>query len=197
MAYLFCLMGKSSTGKDTILAHLKTDKTLSLRPVIPYTTRPKRSHETDGEAYRFITRQELCRWEKLGQVIERRIYNTVQGDWHYCTLDDGQIDFSKASYIMITVPSAFLALKARFGEDNVIPLYIYANDYDRLLRAINREKKEESPDYTELCRRFVADSQDFSENILTELGIKKTYLNDCLSKCVLELKKDIRHIINK
>lgn len=38
MGKMICLMGKSSSGKDTIYKHLMEDPRLSLRPIVPYTT---------------------------------------------------------------------------------------------------------------------------------------------------------------
>jgi len=184
-------MGKSSTGKDTLFSRLIADKTLGLRPVVLYTTRPKRSHEKDGRTYHFITPQQLAEHEAAGRVIERRTYRTVQGDWHYCTLDDGQIDLDSASYLMITVPSGFEALRARFSNERVVPLYIWVDDDVRLIRAISRERRQQKPDYDELCRRFLADNRDFSEEMLSRLGIKKRYRNDSLKECVAALKADI------
>jgi len=184
-------MGKSSTGKDTLFSRLIADRALGLRPVVPYTTRPRRSHETDGVTYHFITPERLAEHEAAGRVIERRTYRTVQGDWHYCTLDDGQIDLDTASYLMITAPGAFEAIRARFGEERVVPLYIWADDEARLLRAIGRERKQPKPDYDELCRRFLADNRDFSEETLARLGVKKRYRNDSLKDCAAALKTDI------
>lgn len=40
MGKIICLMGKSSSGKDTIYKNLMEDKSLGLRKLIPYTTRP-------------------------------------------------------------------------------------------------------------------------------------------------------------
>ena len=48
MGKIICLMGKSSSGKDTIYKNLMEDKSLGLRKLIPYTTRPMR----EGEAGR-------------------------------------------------------------------------------------------------------------------------------------------------
>lgn len=47
MAKLFVIMGKSSTGKDTVYKELL--KSGSLKPIVMYTTRPMREGETDGK----------------------------------------------------------------------------------------------------------------------------------------------------
>ena len=48
MGKIFYLMGKSSSGKDTIFKELKKRMTF-LHTVTIYTTRPMREQERDGE----------------------------------------------------------------------------------------------------------------------------------------------------
>ncbi|KMT22949.1 guanylate kinase [Clostridium cylindrosporum] len=194
MGKIFCLMGKSSSGKDTIFREIKEDKNLGLLPIIGYTTRPKRTDETNGVEYYFIDNNTLSGYRECGKLIEERVYNTVSGDWHYCTLDDGQIDLSK-NYILITTLESYNSLKAYFGEEYVVPFYIKVDDGIRLERALIREMKQENPNYDELCRRFLADSVDFSEENLSKLGIKKSYSNYDLDKCIDKIKKEILNLI--
>src|SRR5690554_4397368 len=111
MGKIYCLMGKSSSGKDTILKILKEDNKLNLKPVIPYTTRPKRSNEENGRDYYFIDEETLKKFELAGKIIEKRKYNTARGIWYYCTIDDGQIDLSTGNYLLITTLEAYLNLK--------------------------------------------------------------------------------------
>ena len=42
MNRIFCLMGKSASGKDKLFKALLTDETLNLKKVVIYTTRPIR-----------------------------------------------------------------------------------------------------------------------------------------------------------
>ena len=51
MGNIYCLMGKSASGKDTIYNRLLAMEKLHLRRVVPYTTRPMRSGETDGQTF--------------------------------------------------------------------------------------------------------------------------------------------------
>ena len=92
MGRLYCLIGKSGSGKDTIFKHLLSDSELSLSPVVTYTTRPRRDNETDGVEYNFITDERLNDYKKSGKIIELRRYDTVKGAWYYCTVDDGRIN---------------------------------------------------------------------------------------------------------
>ena len=195
MGKIFCLMGKSSSGKDTIFKEINEDKDLDLKPIISYTTRPKRINETNGVEYFFINKDELNKFEKENKVIEKRVYHTVHGDWFYGTINDGQIDLSKNNYLLITTLEAYESLRDYFGDDKVCPFYIDIEDGIRLERALEREKRQDKPNYDELCRRFLADNQDFSDENLSNLGINKFYINENLESCINNIKKDILNLI--
>ena len=47
----------------------------------------------------------------------------------------------------------------------------------RLERALRREKKQETPKYEEMCRRFLTDAEDFSEEKLQAAGIDVRFEN--------------------
>ena len=195
MGKIFCLMGKSSSGKDTIFKEINEDKDLDLKPIISYTTRPKRINETNGVEYFFINKDDLNKFEKENKVIEKRVYHTVHGDWFYGTINDGQIDLSKNNYLLITTLEAYESLRDYFGDDKVCPFYIDIEDGIRLERALEREKRQDNPNYDELCRRFLADNQDFSDENLSNLGINKFYINENLESCINNIKKDILNLI--
>ena len=83
MGNIYCLMGKSASGKDTIYNRLLAMEKLHLRRVVPYTTRPMRSGETDGQTYVFCTEQQVADFEAAGKIIELRAYHTVYGIWKW------------------------------------------------------------------------------------------------------------------
>lgn len=195
MGKIFCLMGKSSSGKDTIFKEISDDKELDLKPIISYTTRPKRINENNGVEYFFINKDDLERLERENKVIEKRVYHTIHGDWFYGTINDGQIDLDKNNYLLITTLESYESLKNYFGEDKVCPFYIDIEDGIRLERALEREKRQENPNYNELCRRFLTDNQDFSYENLSNLGINKYYTNENLQICINNIKKDILNLM--
>ena len=185
------MMGKSSSGKDTIYKKLLKELPDRFKTVVPYTTRPIRSGETDGVEYRFRTVSDYKKLLESGKIIESRVYHTVHGDWYYFTADDGQIDLHKNDYILIMTPEGCAGLKKYFGDDMVLPIYIEVEDGIRLYRAVERERSQESPKYAELCRRYLADEIDFAEDNLRAIGVKKHYNNIDLETCVREICKDI------
>ena len=46
--------------------------------------------------------------------------------------------------------------------------------------------------YDELCRRFLADSKDFSEENLRAAGIEKRFQNVDLEECIEAIEREIR-----
>ncbi len=191
MHKLFVVMGKSAAGKDTVFKEI-TRRDLNLKTVAGYTTRPIRDGEKNGEEYFFVTKEELWRLQESNKVIEHRAYDTMHGVWDYFTVDDGQIDFNERSSIMIGTLDTYRKIREYLGKDRVVPLYLEVEDGIRLERALAREKTQKKPKYTELCRRFLADEEDFKEENLLELGINKRYNNEKSEICILNIEKDIR-----
>ncbi|MCI9155929.1 MAG: guanylate kinase [Lawsonibacter sp.] len=161
MSRIFCLVGKSCSGKDTLYARI-LERCPELVPVILHTTRPRRPGEVDGQTYHFVTQEQLRRYEELGQVIEKREYHTNQGLWTYFTLRFS-LDTDR---LMITTLDGARALMDCY--DGVQLVYLHVDDRTRLLRYIQRESCQERPDYTEVCRRFVADQADFAQERLDQ-----------------------------
>ena len=190
MGKIFYVMGKSSSGKDTIYKQLR-ERDKALRTVLPYTTRPIREGETEGVEYFFVDKDKLARMREGRQIIEERSYNTKCGVWTYFTADDGQIDLEKYDYLMIGTLVSYSALKEYFGAEKIVPVYIQVEDGERLLRAVSRERKEPVPKYAELCRRFLADEKDFSEEQLQRAGVEVRFENEDLEKCLEEIERFI------
>lgn len=188
MGKIYCMMGKSSSGKDTIYKMLLADRELSLKKVIPYTTRPMRSGETDGVEYFFCSEAQLAEFQDQGRVVELRAYNTVHGIWNYFTLQDYQLEDEAGNYLLIGTLESYLKIRDYFGIGRVIPIYIEVEDGIRLQRALDRERGQKEPKYEELCRRFLADAADFSEEKLFEAGIKERFVNDDLKETVQNIK---------
>lgn len=190
MGRLFCILGKSGSGKDTVFKRLLNDESINLKPLVTYTTRPRRLNETDGVEYHFISEQELRSFKVAGKIIELRKYETVKGIWYYCTVDDGSLNLESGNYLVIATLEGLCCLKKRFGE-HIVPLYVEVEDGVRLSRALNRERVQAKPDYYELCRRFLADGEDFSAQRLAEAEITKTFSNDNLDYCIESIKNYI------
>jgi len=184
------LMGKSASGKDTIYKKVKEEMP-ELKPIVIYTTRPIREGETEGVEYYFVDESKLQELEQAGKVIELRAYNTVHGVWKYFTVDDGQFD-REDHLIAIGTLESYVQLRKYFGDEKLIPIYVEVEDGIRLERALAREKAQKVPKYEELCRRFLADAADFSEEKLQEAGITRRFANVSMAECVQEIVANIK-----
>lgn len=191
MGKIFCLMGKSSTGKDTIGKYLL--KTMDLKNIVLYTTRPIREGELEGREYYFVNNDEFKELETSGKVIEKRVYNTIHGDWTYATVDSN-IDLENNNYLVLNTLIGYEKLVNYYGKDTVIPLYIWVDLNTRIDRAFTREEQEKNPKYREICRRFIKDEEDFKEENLTRLEILEDnrFENDNLDRCIYQIEKKIK-----
>ena len=183
------IVGKSSVGKDTIYQILK--KKLNIKTYVMYTTRPIRTGEKNGVDYYYLQQEEMEKYikETDSKVIEYRTYNTVYGPWTYATIIDKQFD-SDENMLMEGTLESYNAVRHYFVNNekvNLIPIYIEVDDGVRLERALKREREQENPKYEELCRRFLADSKDFSEEKIKESGITKRFQNNNIDECVQEI----------
>lgn len=191
MGKIYCIMGKSSTGKDALFKKILGDERLALKTIVPYTTRPMRAGEQNGVEYFFCDEEKVEQLEREGRIIELRAYDTVHGIWKYFTVNDDQIDLKNQDYLIIGTLESYLKIRDYFGKDKVVPIYIEVEDGERLSRALCRERMQENPKYEELCRRFLADAKDFSEEKLKEAGITRRFINQDLD----ETEKEIRELI--
>lgn len=196
MGRIFCIIGKSGSGKDTVLSGILNKNVLGLENVVTYTTRPRRINETEGKEYFFTDNDTLFKLEKEGKIIEKRCYHTVHGDWNYFTCD---IDISgEVDHIMIGTPDVVDKLYERYDRDSVYVIMLELDNRERLLRCINRESGQKSPNYSEVCRRYLADESDFDEERMNKY--KNLYRVDSLhsqDENVDECLKIINSIIEK
>ena len=151
---IIAIMGKSASGKDSLLkALLQEPQFIKAKPIISCTTRPIRENEMNGIDYHFLTNEQFTNLVLSNRMLEATVFN----DWCYGT----SIDSLSTSGINIGVfnPEGCEAL--RQNENITLCLiYVEATDKTRLLRSLNREK---NPDCHEIVRRFNADEMDFCE----------------------------------
>lgn len=167
------ICGRSGSGKDT-LANMLLEKHPDLVSVINYTTRPMRPGETDGKEYHFCKTEDLNWFRDTDNIVEERVYHTAEGDWYYFTVDNGFFDLSHKEYLVVGSLEMYDSYVKYFGEDYVKMIYLEVPEKELLERTIERENAKVNPNYAEVCRRFYADSKDFSENNLITHGIYKS-----------------------
>ena len=121
MGKIYCVMGKSSSGKDTVYKKLK-EQYKEFRLIVPYTTRPIREGEKDGVEYYFVDPEQFRAMKEDGKVIESRSYNTKCGIWTYFTADDGQVSVGNDSYLGIGTLESFVRLREYYGNEVMLSL---------------------------------------------------------------------------
>lgn len=196
MANLIYIMGKSSSGKDTIYQRIKNEINTNL--YVPYTTRPKRDGEQEGREYHFLERKQFEQLEKQDKVMEQRTYNVIniRGEkdiWTYATIADSQWE-KEGDFLSIGTLESYTSILEYLEEHpernlKMVPVYIFIDEQEREKRARKREKTQLKPNYEEMERRLKKDNIDFSEEKLATAGITKneTFENYDLDKCVRQI----------
>ncbi len=192
MGKIILFMGASSSGKNVIKRRLIKENKFALKEMIMSTTRPMRTGEVEGRDYYFKTEEEMLELEEQGKIIEKRKYDTVYGPWYYFTTSSN-IDLENYNYIGDNTLGGLDKFVKFYGIENIISLLIKVDDGIRLQRALDREKREENPKYQELCRRFLSDSLDFSEENINKRPITSIINNNSsLDNTMEEVEKVLK-----
>ena len=150
---VLALFGESGNGKDYIqreLIRLFPDQT---KGIVSCTTRPRRDYEVDGKDYYFMTVSVFGEKVLNGTMLEATCFN----DWFYGTAIE-ELECNKINIGVFNVEGIRCLISD--SRLDVIPIYITASPKTRLMRAL---KREDNPDCHEICRRFLADEQDFAD----------------------------------
>lgn len=162
MKPIFCIVGKSGSGKTTYLKALmknKRIKLLNIQELKYHTTRSKRYPEEDS--YHFATYKDYNN-TPVKNIIESRKYKKIDEDViYYTTTGDIYDNDAKA---LICAASVDQAISYYNKLDNVYIIDINVATKDRLIRLIDRCKSEN--EYYEVCRRTIEENNEYN-NIKT------------------------------
>lgn len=150
---LVCLIGKSGSGKNTILNKVLEKYPNDFHRVVNTTTRPPRENEQDGIDYHFINKEEFAKRVLTGDMIEASQF----GDQFYGT-DFKELSLDKVNIGIFNPQSIYCLAEDKSIETDIY--YIKASDKNRLLRQLDRE---ENPDIGEIMRRYKTDEIDFED----------------------------------
>lgn len=152
MYKIYALIGKSASGKDTIVNELlkKSDK---FHGVVSHTTRPKRDYEIDKKDYYFVTEEDISKLCEEDKILELSCFNS----WLYGTCIDS-FDKEKINIGVFNI-QGINSLCEREDVDLRV-FYVQTKDKLRLIRQLSRE---ENPNIQEILRRYETDEQDFKE----------------------------------
>lgn len=193
MRNIFCIMGRSGSGKDSAYKQLLNSTGINFNKVILYTTRPMRQGEQNGREYYFVSDEEFEHLKTQNKFIEIREYHTVQGIWKYAT----SIDSFKESgnYLAIGTPESFQSLKKIF-KDNLHDIFISVDNEILLERTVLRAEGDNTQNIEEIKRRFEADSLDFGSDKLKAAGISNIFENNGnLEDCVASIRDYINSVL--
>ena len=160
---ILALYGKGGTGKDTIQKWLVSNNK-DFNGIISYTTRPIRDNEKDGIDYYFIDNEEFAKKVLNGSMLEATEFN----GWFYGTgLESLVLDEINVGVFNME------GIECLMQDDrlDIIPVEIYAPAKTRLERMISRE---ENPNCSEICRRFLSDEKDFDSELYDEISCEGT-----------------------
>ena len=94
MGKIFCVMGKSASGKDTIYNKILQDDSLMLSRIIPYTTRPIRDGETQDKDYHFCNEEDVKRLSAQERIMAHAsVYD------YYMSLSDIKHERKACNYL--------------------------------------------------------------------------------------------------
>lgn len=170
MGKLFYIIGKSAAGKDTVYKKILETYPI-LKPLVTYTTRPMRPSEQEGVQYHFIDHDKMQELIQQGRVYEHRDYHVSNGDiWEYATVRDNEFNLDGDNdYITIGTLVSMNSLLEHIPPYKIIPIHVRCSAVERLRRAVERENKSDHPDFKEVCRRFLSDEEDYSDDKLLNL----------------------------
>lgn len=154
MEKIFCILGKSSVGKDSLVSLVEDD--LGMKSAVSFTTRPMREGEVNGKEYFFISDEDFRDLHGNNMLAEYTTYHVADNSTWYYGLTREELEKSKYGIVIVN-PHGLEQLKEIYG-DKVISILIDCDDMERLQRSIKRDAKANPK---ELCRRYLADEKDF------------------------------------
>lgn len=167
------IIGKSFSGKDTLLNKILADeefcKRNKLERLVRYTTRKQRPGEVDGVDYHFISNEEFTKTDDM--VVSS--YNSEFGLLYYIT------DFSKLesgkNYITVSDIESIEDYKKILGN-RLCLIYLLPPDWVLFERFSRRDDNSEYDElkYKEIHRRYIDDLLKFGKK-------SNTFLANCNS----------------
>lgn len=152
---LIAIIGRSASGKDYLFRQT-LNQNPDLNPVIHYTTRPRRDGEIEGKDYFFTTETEFQQKEDNHEFF----FITSFRDWRY-GIDSNSFD-SKKINIGIFNPFELRQLHEFFkNKFQLIIVETQADEQSRYQRSLKRLQPFDEENLREMCRRNLADKEDF------------------------------------
>lgn len=173
------ISGFSNSGKDTIAKKMKD---FGFHFVVPYTTRPIRDGEKNGEQYTFVSEKDFLANIKKKKFVSYRKYDTlvnnVEAVWYYGVHNDSLVN--DINIVILDVDGA-IEYKNKFGND-CITFFLKSDIETRKERNIARGDYDE----TEFERRNKDDLSRYPESLIEEK-----------IDCIIDSRENVNKVFNK
>ena len=151
---MIVLMGKTASGKDTILNKLV--RSYGCSKITTYTSRPIRPGEIPGVTYHYLTKEEFLEKIKENFFAEWKSYESVSGTWYYGVAKE-DLSSAKEDDVIILTPAGYRDVK-EFLPEGSICVYIHAHEDVIKMRLLERGDNAD-----EAVRRLKSDRADFED----------------------------------
>ena len=187
---LFVILGKSCSGKTTILNEVLSK--LEIPVLMSYTTRPPRNGEIDGKEYKFVDMHTFDEDYKNEDILEYDCYriDSLKQTWVYYTKKSDLL-LDKISQIKIVSPTGLAQLMSNKElRNNIVSIYIDSPDKLRQKRYLTRCI---SPD--NMNDRFKRDEKAF-EHLFTDYMVnndENTSIHEASNQLIDIIEKELRY----
>lgn len=148
MKKVFLILGKSGSGKDTLVRNIVERGEIGVQRLVRDTSRPQRTSEKDGVDYNFKTASEMR--NSMSSYIEWDCFN----DWFYATNKDA---IPEGVSIMTGSISTYESLVKTTQDFELYTIYLNIDKETQRERLLLRGDSQE-----EVARRIKADDKDFT-----------------------------------
>ena len=187
---LFVILGKSCSGKTTILNEVLSK--LDIPVLLSQTTRPKRDNEIDGVDYNFVTMSEFDNDYKNENVLEYDVFriDSIKQTWTYYT-KKSDLSLDTTSQIKIVSPTGLAQLMSNKElKNNIVSIYIESSDRLRKKRYLTRSISPDS-----MNDRFARDEKAF-QHLFTDYIIindENMSINEASNQLINIIERELRN----
>lgn len=152
---IFCILGESGSGKDTLVEYTLKEFKLNLKPVLSYTDRPMRDGEQNGKEHIFLSRDEMTEFLNSNKKDIAAYTQIGETGYRYCAMAS-VIDRSD---IYIIDPNGLKEFKERTGDRyDIVSIYI-----DCPLKERRKRTEGRSDAASKFEARVAAESDQFAK----------------------------------
>ena len=152
---IFCILGESGSGKDTLVEYTLKEFKLDLKPVLSYTDRPMRDGEQNGKEHIFLSKDEMTEFLNSNKKDIAAYTKIGETGYRYCAMTS-VIDRSD---IYIIDPNGLKEFKERTGDRyDIVSIYI-----DCPLKERRKRTEGRSDAASKFEARVAAESEQFAK----------------------------------